>query len=121
MNETDAVTAFRAAAPELLGHLADVTREILVKLTRMDTDIAEQVAVEIANRMARHWGGQLVYIPAGAAIRISQRDEAIWRDFNGNNHDELAHQYGISLQWVYQIVKKMRQRDMETRQASLLD
>ena len=60
----------------------------------MDKERAEHVGNEIANRMAAHWGGQLIYFPIGTAIKLSARDLAIWNDFTGKNHSDLARKYG---------------------------
>jgi Mor family transcriptional regulator len=38
-----------------------------------------------------------------------ERDEAIWQEFTGNNHVELARKYGLTTIHVYRIIKRMRQ------------
>ena len=118
MTDPAVTNGFRASAPELLQYIADVAGETLVKLAALDEEIAEQVGIEIANRLATDWGGQLIYMPAGVAVQISQRDQAVYAEFNGKNHSELARKYQISLQWVYKIVSRCRA--MEKRQGSLL-
>ncbi|POY46200.1 Mor transcription activator family protein, partial [Avibacterium paragallinarum] len=32
------------------------------------------------------------------------------------NHRELARKYGVSMQWVYQIVKRMQKEEIDRRQ-----
>ncbi|MBS1186710.1 MAG: rdgB [Burkholderiaceae bacterium] len=116
MNERDRC---RSKGPELLNDLADKVSVALVELIELDKPLAEHVGLEVANRMATHWGGQLVYFPIGTAMKLSARDVSIWNDFNGNNHSDLARKYGVSLQWIYKIVKTMRAEDTARRQSAL--
>jgi Mor family transcriptional regulator len=101
----------RSRGPEVLIDLAQNVSRYLMELIELDQARAEHVGQEIANRMAGHWGGELIYFPIGTAIKISARDLAIWNDFTGDNHHELVRKYGVSLQWIYKIVKVMRQHD----------
>ena len=41
------------------------------------------------------------------------------RDFTGANHSELARKYGVSLQWIYKIVKTVRQEELARRQGDM--
>ena len=109
----------RSQGPELLIDLAQNIAHALAELIELDKERAEHVGQEIANRMAGNWGGQLIYFPIGTAIKLSARDLAIWNDFTGQNHSELARKYGVSLQWIYKIVKAMRQTDLARRQGGL--
>jgi len=69
--------------------------------------------------MAAHWGGQNIYFPMGLSYKLSQRDRQIYDDFTGANHSELARKYGVSLQWIYKIVKTVRQEEMARRQGAV--
>lgn len=109
----------RSKGPELLHDLAQHVSAALQELIEADKERADHVGQEIANRMAGHWGGQLIYFPIGTAIKLSVRDLAIWNDFNGKNHSDLARKYGVSLQWIYKILKAMRQEDLARRQGAL--
>lgn len=109
----------RSQGPELLIELAQNIAHVLVELIELDKERADHVGQEIANRMAANWGGQLIYFPIGTAIKLSARDQEIWNEFTGNNHSQLARKYGVSLQWIYKIVKAMRQADLARRQGGL--
>ncbi len=50
----------------------------------------------------------MIYFPMGISSKISARDVAIYAEFNGSNHAELARKYKISLVWIYKIIKAMR-------------
>jgi len=109
----------RSQGPELLIDLAQNIAHVLAELIELDQERGEHVGQEVANRMSAHWGGQLIYFPIGTAIKLSARDLAIWNDFTGQNHSDLARKYGVSLQWIYKIVKAMRQADLARRQGGL--
>lgn len=92
---------------ELLSDLAD---RVAIKLAErgIDTDTASDIAQTVADDMAGHWGGQLVYFPKGMYAILSKRDRQIYSEFTGHNHDTLAEKYGVCVQTVYRIVKLMR-------------
>ncbi len=110
---------FKSKGPELLLDLAQHTAAALAELLQIDQELAEHAGKEIANRMAAHWGGQNIYFPMGLTYKLSQRDQQIFDDFNGQNHSDLARKYGVSLQWIYKIVKAVRQEELARRQGAL--
>ncbi|ALS60703.1 Mor transcription activator family protein [Pandoraea norimbergensis] len=110
---------FKSKGPELLIDLADQCTQALKECGGLTDELAVQVAREIADRMAAHWGGQNIYFPMGLSYKLSQRDRQIYDDFNGANHSELARKYGVSLQWIYKIVKTVRQEEMARRQGDM--
>lgn len=77
------------------------------------------IAVMSGNRMMQVWGGQNVYFPMGMVWKVSQRDREIFREFNGRNHHELARKFGVSLQWVYSVVKRVRKEELDRMQGKL--
>ncbi|VEB40151.1 Uncharacterized conserved protein [Chromobacterium violaceum] len=46
--------------------------------------------------------------PAGKSSKSAERDRQILAEFNGANHASLAQKHGISVQWVYKIIKNAR-------------
>jgi Mor family transcriptional regulator len=110
---------FKSKGPELLVDLAENVAQGLIELLKVDSEVAEHAGREIANRMAAHWGGQNIYFPMGLTYKLSQRDHQIFEEFNGQNHSELARKYGVSLQWIYKIVKAVRQEEIAKRQGAL--
>lgn len=107
--------------PELLTDLASRAQKILVEKADMDTTLAEHVSFEIAREMAENWGGQSIYVPKGHEMQLHSRDEQVWDDFDGHNHNQLAAKYKISVQWVYTIVKRMRALKFQRIQPGLFD
>lgn len=113
------MSQLRSKAPELLTDLAEHIAVALCELVSMEVGKAEHVAKEVTERMAAHWGGQNVYFPMGQSVQLSRRDRQIYDGFNGTNHSELARQYGVSLQWIYKIVKAVRKEEIATRQGDM--
>lgn len=109
-------TTFEGKAPEILLDLAEHTRVMLVQKHQFDDEKAKQIGIELAQCIAENWGGEVIYIPKALLIALSERDLAIWQAFNGTNHRELARKYNVSMQWVYQIVKKVQKEEVAKRQ-----
>lgn len=110
---------FKSKGPELLVDLAEQCALALKESAGLADEKATQVGREIADRMAAHWGGQNIYFPMGLSYKLSQRDRQIFDDFTGANHSELARKYGVSLQWIYKIVKTVRQEEITRRQGDM--
>lgn len=113
--------SFRSKGPELLVELAQHTSNILHEAVDIDIRTADQIGEAVASRMMQVWGGQNVYFPMGMAWRVSQRDQEIFSDFNGKNHHDLARKYGVSLQWIYSVVKRVRKEEQARIQGSLFE
>lgn len=111
--------SFKSKGPELLLDLAQHVSATIAELLQVDPAIAEAAGHEVAGRMAAHWGGQNVYFPMGLSYKLSKRDREIWAAFSGHNHSDLARQYGVSLQWIYKIVKAARADELARRQGDM--
>ena len=64
----------------------------------------EQLRARIIELVQETCGGLLVYIPKGLAGKVSARNSIIRREFTGDNHHELSRKYGVSVQWIYEIL-----------------
>jgi Mor family transcriptional regulator len=100
---------FKSKGSELLLDLAQQVASTLAHSISVDEETAQALGRKIAHHMAAHWGGQNLYFPMGLRYRCSVRDEQIYQEFNGSNHSALARKYGVSLQWIYQILKIQHQ------------
>lgn len=102
---------------ELLSDLAD--RVSTVISNHLPPSVASSIAEEIACDMARHWGGQLIYFPKGRYVFLSKRDREIYSKFTGNNHAELAREYDLGIQQIYEIIKSMHRQELNDRHGDL--
>ncbi|PPD36758.1 MAG: hypothetical protein CTY18_02950 [Methylomonas sp.] len=65
--------------------------------------------------------GQVIYIPNKYHNQKSDRHSAIYAEFNGLNHKQLAVKYGVSTKCIYEVVKKMRTKAINERQQQLFE
>lgn len=115
------VNQFRSKGPELLVELAQHTANILSEIIEVDPVLADQIGEAVAHRMMQVWGGQNVYFPMGLVWRVSIRDREIFNEFNGKNHHKLARKFGVSVQWIYSVVKRVRKEELSRLQSKLFD
>lgn len=104
--------------PELLVDLADHARVVLQK-AGADENVADELSWRLAQKMGEHWGGQNINFPRGYQLSKMRRDVEIYLEFNGNNCNELARKYKLSVQQIYMIIKEQRKEYIDKRQASL--
>lgn len=110
---------FRSKGPELLLDLAQQVAHALGELIAVDQERAEHIGKAVAERMAAHWGGQNIYFPMGLTMKLSRRDRQIYDKFNGHNQNELAREFGVSVQWIYKIIKAVRKEEVARRQGDM--
>lgn len=103
---------------ELLSDVADTVAAVL-KDHCIDPQLAEQAGVALADRLAAHWGGQLINIPKDYKFKLAARDLLIYEEFNGHNHAELARKWNMTSRGIYKIIERARKRDMDHRQPKL--
>ncbi|MDD0823738.1 Mor transcription activator family protein [Mannheimia sp. AT1] len=115
------VDIFEEKAPEVLTDLAKHIEVELEEKHQFTPEQAKQVGIDIAQRIAQNWGGEVIYIPRNLLMALNERDMKIYEEFNGNNHRELARKYNVSMQWVYKIVKKVHKDEVARRQMSMFE
>ena len=84
-------------------------------------DYRVRVFNEVVYAPINNWGGQNVYFPMGMVWKVSQRDREIFLEFDGRNHHELARKFGVSLQWIYSVVKRVRKEELDRMQGKLFE
>lgn len=108
--------------PELVSDLQDqVAAQIKAAFPSIAPEKARDVGLRVADYITTNWGGQLIYIPKNVGGRASERDLQIWADFDGRNQIELAQKYGMSVQWIYRILKEVGEMMRAKTQGKLFD
>lgn len=79
--------------------------------------MAATVCVQVAHA-AREIGGRQIYL-AKLAAELAPRDRAIFAEFNGRNHAQLAKKYGLTEMRVRQILETMQKEEFARRQGNL--
>lgn len=95
-----------AARSELLSDVADRAASILETTYGLSPINATNAGLAIADDIAENWGGSQFCIPKDMKRKWQERREAIYSEFTGSNHMELAMKYGISTRAVYKILKR---------------
>ncbi|OPH34981.1 hypothetical protein B5J93_11530 [Moraxella equi] len=104
----------------LLNDLKSHTESLLAEIN-IAPDLACQVANELMFQISQHWGGQLIYVIKDSKFLADKRDVEIYRAFNGHNHAELSQEYGLSLPYIYRILKRMSEIERKQNQYDLFD
>jgi Mor family transcriptional regulator len=78
-----------------------------------------KIAIPMLNRICKKFGGVQLYLPRGRQLESEIMNLSIWHEFKGDNVEELSRKYDKSMQHIYRVVAKMRQREIKNRQPNL--
>ncbi|MCL1162482.1 transcriptional regulator [Shewanella chilikensis] len=67
-----------------------------------------QISEALATTISTYLGGRDIYIPNGDRLKDALRDIRIWREFKGNNLEQLSRDYGLTERRVSQIIAEQR-------------
>lgn len=105
-------------AIELLRAFGGRRLKVPADLTQ-DHPLAFTVGLQSAKRLAAHYGGTDVDLPAERNFLIDLRNDAILIDFKaGHSISALAMRYGVSRRQVNSILDAMGHRDMRMGRAA---
>lgn len=100
--------------------LHDVEQKVTEHLEKhgLQTDIVTKIVKELMRELLVNWGGQQIYIKKTdwGRGKVSERDLEMYGRFNGRNHSDLAREYGITTQRVYEIIKIIHKIEVDKRQ-----
>ncbi|MCF6758290.1 DNA-binding protein [Pseudomonas balearica] len=112
-------TANRSAAGDLLNDLAEQVASAAQETLGITEEVASALGTDVAMRMVEQWGGQQLYMPKGIRVEAARLHQQIYEDWKGRNHRDLVRKYGVSLQFIYRVIKIMRRADLNTRQGDM--
>lgn len=92
--------------------------EYTLKSAGIPADTARHAGVSVSAKLNDLWASNLIYIPRGR-LHIMLRNKKIFELFSGDNHAQLARNFNVSIQMIYQIVKKERLLYVRNQQADL--
>lgn len=104
--------------PELWASLRDNLEGLLVA-AGVDPQKARDVAAACTESTRKLWGGGNYYFPRGMKYELTFRDHELFRKFTGDNVPDLAREYEMSEQRVYQIIAKVRGEILEKTQMKM--
>lgn len=80
---------------------------------------AEQAAERTVDYIREVYSGDTIYIPKGVELKSLVKQHEIWKELNGCNHREVAKRHGVTLQWVYEIDRRITKMLKDELQADL--
>ncbi|EBU8698767.1 host cell division inhibitor Icd-like protein [Salmonella enterica] len=108
MNKVNKNPSSRKNGPEVLAYLGAVLSEHLYK-SGIPEDKTDQIVLDVMDVMKFEFGGQVIYFPRGHIIKSDERGEEIYAAYrSGKAIPDIAHDFGCSIQWVYQLIARVR-------------
>ena len=104
----------------LLLDLRDQAKKLFNE-ANIDSEKSAQIANELMYIIAKHWGGQSLYIVKVDCFLADDRDFQIYNEFDGHNHAKLAQKYDLSTIYIYRIVKRMFELEKAKKQPDLFE
>lgn len=92
---------------ELLAELADVAERWLLEQD-VPAVAANVTASGLVDHIADYWAGQVITFPKDARYKLTLRELEIYDKHNGNNADQLARQYNMTLRGMNKLLKRIR-------------
>lgn len=109
-----------AGYPEVLGLVALAVARRL-ECEGQPRPAALRIGLAAAEEVRFTHGGSKIYIPKGDDMDAGEVEAEIVARFAGNNHEELAAQYRLSVQTVRNIIERHRAKAQRERQGVLFD
>lgn len=105
---------------ELLQDVAAHARAVAVTHGISD-DVAEQIGNAVADRLVNNWGGQVISFPKDQAYKLATRDLAIFDDwaYRSMRPNQLAQKYDLTIQAIYEILRRARKLALDEKQKKL--
>lgn len=108
MSDTKQDGKFTTLGTAFLQDMVGIGADIIATSAQLPTEQAQQIAYDLAQTMTAHWGGSMLYVPKTNPDKIHKRNLAIWDDFTGNNHHQLAQSYDLSMIAIYKILAEVK-------------
>ena len=90
--------------------LYDMAQVLIVKLQSegIEEEKARPASLNAVDEIRKVYGGQSIYFQKVLDEKIRKRNEQIFTEFTGENHDELAMKYGVTVVHIYRIIQQVR-------------
>lgn len=115
------IMAYHTDEPEFHTDIVSYAAASLREISGLDQDKCQSIAEALANEIRRNWGGQSTYIAKGQALDISARDKEIHLMYNGHNMHQVIKKFGLTEQWIHQIIKRVHAAELERRQPDMFE
>lgn len=113
------IVLVRRKGTELIAYFGAVISDELEK-SGQEGHQASEITVRVMERLRREFAGQNLYFPTGLQKRVGEKAAEIYDKWDaGAAIDDLAHEYGHSIQWIYQLIAGERARRRAERDAEI--
>lgn len=119
LDHIDEIADDPRAWPKTLTEFIDVAMAVLVHRFKMDEAQARRQSQEVIVALSNHIGGRQVYFPRSEKLEFAIRDNFIYREFNGFNHQELADKNNLTKQQIYNIIAQQKKLHTDRLQPQL--
>ena len=102
--------------PSTLQSLCELMR---VTLEGQAVSNSVHISEALATTLSTYLGGRDIYIPNGERLKDALRDIRIWREFKGNNLEQLSRNYDLTERRVSQIIAEQRAAFVARKQRRL--
>lgn len=106
--------------PRTLVAMVEVLTDHWQRTGRSDAQ-ANADATDAVRVLAKHLGGINIYLPTGEALDLALRDQAIYAEFNGQNHLFLARKHDLTKRQIERIIAEQRALHVAQIQGRLFD
>lgn len=101
--------------------------EIAARVVQEELGLPQERAVELGLRISRdacdEHRGELIYVPAGLALHLDERDQAMYEAYIAWSRDitAVARQFKVSVQTAYKRIRLYEAAAYARRQGALFD
>ena len=104
---------------DTLIRIAEGAADVLTQRHQVAEALAEKIGMAFVEQFVFVYAGSNVHVPKDQSWFRAQRDEALMRDFDGTNHEELAMKYRMLKSTIYTVVKNYRKPTKEQPRAEM--
>lgn len=112
-----------ARVPIFMSDLADIAARVLVDELGLDAERAGEIGMRISREGCAEHAGEILYIPAGQALNIDERDRAMHAFYvsNGKDINAVAHEFKVVVQTAYKRIRLVEAMLYAERQGGLFE
>lgn len=85
----------------------------------IDKKDAHKISQNTVEHLRKDYGGEHFYFPKGKDLDAILKHSAIYKEFTGNNHSELAKKFDVSITHIYRVIKIAHKEEIDKRQPQL--